>query len=134
MCLGKERVLLSYRGTRFFEYDSQTFSLRGGDYEKNDGTGASIIITKKKDRYGDDFEEMFAYKPPAGTLTANDGYSTKFEIRMSGRHDGRDFNAFEIYRVLGYAQEGVYSLKNLIATKGGENLIVKDCGALISMN
>ena len=127
MCLGVKGV--SYRGNLFFAYDEERNSLKSGDYQNNDGTGGTAVISG----LGDNFESTYEYKPPRGTLIANP-ISTRFEIVTSSRYDGKDrYGMFGRHGIVGHLNHGVHILEKLVKVKKEKKVIIKDCGAFIPL-
>ena len=120
MCSGESGV--SYKGTCFYNIDEKEGLLKGGDYEKNDGTGGKPIFTAAE--LDDGFAEC-AYEKLTGVLVT-DTHSTRFHFHL---HNKKEY----VRGIIGKVKVGIKLLKTLAKIQPITSSMIRDCGVFLPM-
>ncbi|XP_068232317.1 uncharacterized protein [Palaemon carinicauda] len=122
MCSGEKGI--SLKNTGFFKYDRESGLLSGGDYENNDGTGGTPIISGLADE--DEPCTTYHDRLKIGALLG-EKTSTKFHFNFKVAED-------ELPYTIGYVSAGLKVLKAVIKLDLVSETVIKDCGVCIPMN
>ncbi|XP_064079026.1 uncharacterized protein LOC135196262 [Macrobrachium nipponense] len=123
LCSGEKGI--SLKNTRFFKYDKENGRLSGGDYENNDGTGGTPIISGLANETEEPCTTYFDQMKIGALL--GEMTSTKFHFNFK-------VAAEELPYTIGYVKVGLKLLKAVTKLDLVSKTVIKDCGVCIPMN